>query len=349
MRIVLVTKQAAEPAARLKARALARKSASRRTARAPDDPPPAPELVSPRRLRAVLSTLASGDLLYVDLSAFPSTQALARLRKLLSPSGPVLGVVDPGGLVHDVAGLFHAGAVDYLDRAAWRKGLTPKRLLSVIAYARASRRSAPAQGAGAEPQIVRPLGRAAVPPSGGDWSAIREGERYIFSLVFVELDGAEELERRYGAADLAEALASFRSWIERSATPFNGRIWIWSRFGGIVLFPFDGEREQAAPCLFRMCLFQRMYDVEESRFPHFISCRLAAHHGELVWRERQTGTLVAEALNTAFHLGQRYTPRGGCSVTDEIYRLQRPPLQAFFSPAGEFEGRRIWRLRQPRA
>ena len=88
-----------------------------------------------------------------------------------------------------------------------------------------------------------------------------------------------------------------------------------------MLFPFDGRREQAAPCGLSMTLYKYLYDIEESRFPHFVSWRMAAHLGEVAWREHATGTLVSETLNSVFHLGQQFVPAGSFHVTDDIHAL----------------------------
>ncbi len=298
------------------------------------------EYVPPAQLAEVIPTLAPGDLLYLDLAAFTATEARSRLKQLLARNDLFVGVIDPKGTVGDVPSLFHDGAVDYVDGAAWKTGIAQRRLGRAAAFARAMKRYP--ESAGEEAPPARP-GR----PSGANWSRLREGEEYTFSLLFIELDGAEGLELRFGAANLTEALASFRAYIERSAAPFGGRTWIWSRFGGIVLFPFDGRRERAAPCGLSMTLYKYLYDIEESRFPHFVSWRMAAHLGEVAWRERATGTLVSETLNSVFHLGQQFVPAGSFHVTDDVRALACGPMRKFFVPAGQFEGRRIWRMRRP--
>ena len=294
----------------------------------------------PARLETVLLERSPGDLLYLDLSAFTAAEARATLKKLLAREGLFLGVVDPRGMVKDVPALFHDGAVDYLDAAAWKAGIPARRLERVAAYARALRRfPADAECEAAPARAGR--------PSGADFSSLREGEDYTFSLLFMEIDGGEDLERRFGAANLTEALTSFRTFVDRSVAPFGGRTWIWSRFGGIVLFPFDGRREQAAPCGLSMILYKHLYDIEESRFPHFVSWRMAAHLGDVPWRERATGTLVSDTLNSMFHLGQQFTPAGSFFVSEDVRALAGEPLRAFFLPAGTYEGRRIWRMRRP--
>jgi len=307
--------------------------------------PPVPgrrgvEHAPPDRLAEVLPSLAPGDLLYLDLSAFTPAAARSRLKALLARDDLFLGVVDPKRTVKDIPSLFHDGAVDYLEGAAWKAGLAPRRLARVAAFAGALKRFP-------ESAVREAVTTRSCRPSGADWSRLKEGEEYTFSLLFIELDGAEGLELRFGAANLTEALASFRAYVERSAAPFGGRTWIWSRFGGIVLFPFDGRREQAAPCGLSMTLYKYLYDIEESRFPHFVSWRMAAHLGEVAWRERATGTLVSETLNSVFHLGQQFVPAGSFHLTDDIHALAGVQMRKFFVPAGQFEDRRIWRMRRP--
>jgi hypothetical protein len=300
------------------------------------------EHVPPARLDEVLPTLAPGDLLYLDLSAFAAAEARARLKQLLARDDLFLGIIDPRGSVNDVPSLFHDGAVDYIDGPAWREALAPRRIERASAYARALKRY-PEEVRREAPAVRR------CRPSPADWSRLQEGEEYTFSLLFIELDGGADLELRFGAPNLTEALGSFRAYVERSVAPFGGRTWIWSRLGGIVLFPFDGRHEQAAPCGLSMTLYKYLYDIEESRFPHFVSWRMAAHLGEVAWRERGTGTLVSETLNSVFHLGQQYVPAGTFHLTDDVRELAGPPMRKFFVPAGQFEGRRIWRMRRPLA
>jgi hypothetical protein len=304
------------------------------------------ERVPPARLAEVLPSLRPGDLVYLDLSAFSPAAARSRLKQMLARSDLFLGVVDPAGTVGDVPSLFHDGAVDYVDGDGWRGGITARRLARVASYARCLKRYPASSERAPEAPVGAPAARGSR-PSGADWSRVREGEEYTFSLLFIELDGGERLEQRFGAANLTEALASFRSYVERSAAPFGGRTWIWSRFGGIVLFPFDGRSEQAASFGFRMTLNKHFYDIEESRFPHFVSWRMAAHLGDVTWRTRATGTLVSETLNSVFHLGQQFVPPGEFHVTEDIREAACVPLRKFLVPAGAFEGRAIWRMKRP--
>ncbi|KKK44265.1 hypothetical protein LCGC14_3167360, partial [marine sediment metagenome] len=162
-----------------------------------------------------------------------------------------------------------------------------------------------------------------------------------------ELDGREEMEKKYGLRNLGIALDSFRSFIDDSVKPFQGRLWIWSRFGGIILFPFDGSGCPQLKCGFKLMLFKHLYDIEESLFPSFISFRLALHIGNTVFVRKNTGNIISDSLNFIFHLGQQYAKPGQFYVSESVLQLGQKELKGFFSDSGIFEGRTIYQMRLP--
>jgi hypothetical protein len=146
---------------------------------------------------------------------------------------------------------------------------------------------------------------------------------------------------------LSIALASFRSYIDGFVRQFGGRIWMWSSFGGLVLFPFDAKSCPALTCSFRLMLFKHIYDIEGSHFPKFLSYRVVLHIGNILYMEENTGNIVSDSLNSIFHLGQQFARPGGFYVTDEVMQFSHPALRGFFLHAGTFENRRVLRMRQP--
>jgi hypothetical protein len=184
-------------------------------------------------------------------------------------------------------------------------------------------------------------------PSGTDWSQVVPEREYTFCLTFIELDGREEMEKKYGVKNLTIALASFRSYLEAAVKPANGRLWIWTGFGGVVLFPFSGADCPALGCLFRLVLFRHLYDVEGSLFPNFLSYRLAMMVGNLTYTQRNVGSVVADSLNSVFHLGTQFAKPGQFCVTEDVLRFGHPAFKEYFQEAGHFEGRRILRMRAP--
>jgi hypothetical protein len=294
-----------------------------------------------REFRKLVPAIQEPTLCYLDVSKQPKGKLAGCLRLLARNPRLAYGLIDPGGELSDPARAFHDGAADYLDREALREGIDGRRLARAWAYSLRTRADTPGQESRA------PASGAVYLPSGSDWSQVRPGREYTFCLLFIELDGKEEMERRYGMRNLSIALSSFRSYIENSVKSCHGRLWIWSSFGGIVLFPFNGRDCPALSFLFRLVLFRHLYDIEESQFPNFLSYRLALHLGNLVYTDRNVGSVVSDSLNSVFHLGQQFARPGGFYLTEEALGFGPPALKPFFLEAGEFEGRKILRMRLP--
>ncbi|MBN1838117.1 MAG: hypothetical protein JW820_19825 [Spirochaetales bacterium] len=301
-----------------------------------------------RDFRDAVRSVHGPALCYLDVSGLTAGR-LREHQRLLSRYGNLAwALVDPAGAMEDAAKAFHEGAVDYVGKAALREGITAERLRRVQAYAERAGLGALSADAGRPAGGQAAGGRVAAGcESPADWSEIRAGGEYSFYLMFIELDGKELMEKKYGADNLSVALASFRTYLEGFVRPYQGRLWTWFRFGGIVLFPFSRDGSHAVTCLFRLMLFRHFYDIESSHFPNFLSFRVAMHLGNLVYDEANTGRTVSDSLNSVFHLGQQYASPGEVCVTQEVVKHGPPVLQDFFSDAGTFEGRKILKMRLP--
>jgi hypothetical protein len=293
--------------------------------------------------RRTLRSVQWPTLCYLDLSCLEAGKRREMQRLASRTENVIYGVVDPDGAVEDVSEAFHQGAVDYLDRAALHKGITAervRRIRSSLERVNPEILHAASGDAGADSpdRYIE---------SGSDWSAVQRGREYTFHLMFIELDGRELMEKKYGVDNLSTALGSFRNYLETFVKPYQGRLWSWFRFGGIVLFPFTRRGNQALTCVFRLMLFRHFYDVESSQFPNFLSFRIAMHLGNLSLEGSHTGNTVSDSLNSVFHLGQQFAGPGSVHVTQEVLRCANPVLGPFFTDAGVFEGRSIRRMRLP--
>ncbi|MEE8590412.1 MAG: hypothetical protein V3T35_03730, partial [Spirochaetia bacterium] len=63
-----------------------------------------------------LKAIDTPTLCYLDLSGIEEKKIQSYLRALRKQDNIVFGIIDPTGKIKDVAGLFHDGAVDYLNR-----------------------------------------------------------------------------------------------------------------------------------------------------------------------------------------------------------------------------------------
>jgi hypothetical protein len=290
-------------------------------------------------LRRALRGLPEGALVYIDVRGMEERE-IARLASTIKASPSLrFGVIDSAGAIDDVAALFHAGAVDYLGKKTLGIGLTQKRVAAVLKFAM--------ERAGGDSDDEREPAQPAYAENG--WADVVPGSEHRFAFLFIEVDDAEEMKKRYEPGNLATAMETFRAFIERTALPHGGRLWMWTRFGGLVLFPLRGEGCPAALCGMRILLSRIFYDVEESLLPGRISFRMALAHGTTVYHESETGRLVSDAINSIYHLGRRFTPAGHFLLTAEACAAAPPALRAFCQPVGTFEGRRIMRMSEPAA
>jgi class 3 adenylate cyclase len=308
-------------------------------------------------LARVVRGAAAGGIAYIDLRGVAPGERKKALGIISRATKLSFGVIDPAGTVEDVASLFHAGAVDYIGKKLGVEALDGPRIAAAARYAANHPRAGSGAEAGfvakaaAEP-AVKPAVKPAVPaPSSGPardgWAAIQQGVEHRFAFLFVEADDAEEMKRRYEPQNLAAAMETFRSFIDRNVTQHGGRLWLWSRFGGLALFPLGDGECQAMVCGLRMLLSRVFYDVEESLLPGRLSFRLALSVGATVYRQVDTGHIVSDGLNSIFHLGQRFARAGQFVLTAEAADLGPVQLRPFLHPAGSFEGRRIMRMALP--
>jgi hypothetical protein len=290
-----------------------------------------------------LKKITGPTLCYLDLAGIEEQKIAGYLRTLRRRDGLIYGVIDSSRKIKDVAGLFHDGAVDYVDRGVLETGIQAARLKNIRDFVQAIH-PAFLESAALE---TRAKLKATYVLSGNSWDEVEKGREYTFAMMFIELDGKEQMEKKYGVKNLSIALSSFRSYIDNFVRPFGGRVWIWFSFGGIVLFPFNARSCPALTCGFRLMLFKHMYDIEGSHFPRFLSFRVVLQIGSTAYTEENTGHIVSESLNSIFHLGQQFAKPGYFYVTEEVLHFSHPALRSFFHNAGSFEGGKILRMRLP--
>jgi hypothetical protein len=290
-----------------------------------------------------LKAIDTPTLCYLDVSSLEARKIPQYLRSLRKADKILYGVIDPTGKIKDVAALFHGGAVDYLNRRLLADGVGMGRMTGLLDFVRAVDPALLERAA----EMARNGRQAPYIPSGNDWSSVVQGREYTFSMLFIELDGRERMEKSYAAKNLSIALASFRRYVDGFVNKFGGRVWLWSGFGGVVLFPFDGKSCPAMTCGFRLMLFKHLYDIEGSLFPHFLSLRTALHIGNIPYTEEDTGHVVADGLNFIFHLGQQFVQPGNFCITEEAMQMGHSALRGYFVDSGTFEGRKILRMRLP--
>lgn len=290
-------------------------------------------------LKKALPGLEMAPLVYLDVRGLPEKEK-ARLLGLVSSNPRIrFCILDPTGGIEDVALVFHSGAVDYIGKRMVSKAPATRRRNSPLEYARriGAVNHAPAL-------LEMPDART---ESRDGWADITPGKEHWFAFLCIEVDDADKLKKLHEPENIAGAMATFREFIERTVKHHGGRLWMWSRFGGLALFPLHERTFMAPMCGVRILLSSVFYDHEESLLPGRLSFRMALSVGTTAYREGDTGKIVSDAVNSIFHLGRKFTGPGQFVVTSEAYDLVPPQLRGYFLPAGSYEGRRILRMLRP--
>lgn len=312
------------------------------------------ETVSPAQYRQRLKNGEPREplLVYLDLHQKSKAEGEKEIKFLLKQPQVLLGIIDPKNLADDPAVLFHAGLADYLGKKQLQEGITPKRLRGILEY-----KSHP--GSGQDKDAGKTKKKASPPAAkkkkefsgeiipGGKWGEVKSGTEYVFYFLFAELDLSSEWKKKAGQEHLKQVKEIFHNYIAQTMEPYNGRIWMWNEFGGLVLFPYTKAHPSSVLCAARLMANLPIASCEDFPFKVQISCRLAIHLGETQYKDRgKTGTIVSDSVNSAFHLGQRYAKPGNLYLSSEVYEKTHPALQGLFVADGLFENRQIYRLRK---
>lgn len=293
-------------------------------------------------LKKSIKVMKPGCFLYVDAAGVTVRDFDRLLDALAGLEACGFGIIDPKGTVNDAARLFHKGASDYIGRDMAKKKLAPARLKAVLEFASLADTAA----AGGEKKENKPV--PAYLPSGRDWSGVKQGSEYTFCFMLVELDDPKELRRVYGANHVSKTVERFRSILERELSPLEGKIWMLMDFGGLLLFPFDGKSCGAILAAFRLILARTIISMEDLNFDNILSFRISMHIGNTLYRSKgQTGTIISDAINSVFHLGQKFAGPGTLTLTEEVFSFVPPGLRKCFVSAGTYEEREIWKMIRP--
>ncbi|MBN1533975.1 MAG: hypothetical protein JXA20_14995 [Spirochaetes bacterium] len=288
-------------------------------------------------LKKALKRNPANVFLYIDMGSFPAKEHGKILKSLQKPEGFAFGVIDGKGSIKDPAGIFHLGASDYIGKDLLKKGLDARRIREALTF-----REIAAQ----EESAVKTEAHYII--SGKDWGKIKAGNEYTFCMMLLELDNKKEMRQSFGGEKLNDILASFQKFVADSMAPHKGKIWMWQDYGGLILFPFDGESCDAILACVRLMMNRNIISAEHFDTDILLSYRIAMHLGNTVYKKRgDTGNIISDAINSVFHLGQKYADPESFSITNALAPFIPQGLEKLFVPAGEYEGRKILRMRRP--
>lgn len=299
--------------------------------------------VAPGKLESALEEAPEDSFFYVDANALPEERLLDLVGRISRDRPGCVGVFDSDGSVSDPAQIFFRGGVDYLPRQLFEAGVTAERFSLVRRLATGSGPARPESAEAHFDDFLRPPREI---PSGEDWSEVNPGVEYTFWLLFASLDDTQRYTAHTSDAYASRLDQRFQEQLMAEMDRFGGHVWMWKRFEGLLLFPYDGERCMPIVPAFRMFMNRIIATVEHYQLKQPVSYRMALHLGNTTYQESgSTGDVVSDDVNFIFHLGNKYTDPGHLSVTDTALSFVPAGLQRHFVEKGSFEGRRIYVMR----
>lgn len=281
---------------------------------------------------------------YLDVSGMGPAE-LEEWMEAVAKIGCPWGILDPDGTIDDVAELFHRGACDYLPLKS-AKNLKVGRIRQAFDFFSTGKK----RDNGKEQPASKDGGCVSAPAEeySLSWSNVKSGKKYSFCIMYAELLPSREVQGRSGAKYQEEIQSAFHNLISREAGLYNGKVWMWNDWGGLVLFPFDGQKYDTILMAMRLLLNRVPISIEAGPFNSVFDFRLALHIGATKYKDRgQTGTIVSDDINFIFHLGKNKLESGYLYLTDSFFPLVTDELKGLFKDQGLYEGHRIYRMGSP--
>jgi hypothetical protein len=301
------------------------------------------QLLPLKEMKKTISGIKKHTLLYLDLASCAAKQLNSVLNLLAKAKNISFGIIDPQEISKDKALLFFNGACDYLGREQCKMGIQPNRLGRVLSFS---------QTAGVSQQTAPKIQPAAVSQintvPARDWGMVEPGGEYLFYMMFIELDGYQDLHARVGEAAVERLLSSFQKAAEKYLAGQKGRLWIWNDFGGFFLFPFFDRPEGIISSCMRLMLSRRILSIEQCEQKVLLSYRIVLQQGSTVFRERgRTGRIISDSVNSLSHMGTKFARPGNFYLTEDLLNKTKSDLANCFLKAGNFEGTELFKMRLP--
>ncbi len=290
------------------------------------------EFHSPDSLREICKGIR-GAVVYLDLESRPFEEDLTHHLSYLNHRSDLrFAIVDSGEPTEDPAFFFHYGAVDYISPGLLRQGLSRERLEQVQRLNPIDRR------------FINDGWNRSVPYSGVNWEGVEEGREYLFALLYVGLDDMMRVQEILGQEGAERFNQEFRNWLDEHMDAWYGYQWLWNGWGGVYLFPFDGQKFYAMEAALECYLNRRISRF--SRYEVRTTFRMGLHLGSTEFQKRgHTGNIVSDSVNTLFHMACREGCRDELVLSDEVRSHIPQSLYPYLEKGEKFEGRVIYRVK----
>lgn len=285
-------------------------------------------------------TESNNQLFYFDIDTFTDSEVKSLLNQAQQLHSP-WAIIDNHDSVEDVAELFHKGCRDYIncERLGTVKVKRIQKVLDFHLQILAGVTSEPAQKTQSDSLAA---------PAALNWKSVVPGREYTFCFMYIELLPSKEWSKKSGDSHQEQMQSAFHDLIESRVAPYEGQIWMWNEWGGLVLFPFDGKKSDVTVLATRLLLNRVLLSIEGGPFHTLINYKIALHLGSAPYQERgKTGKIVSDDVNFIFHLGVKYAEPNRLYLTAQVRDAIDNDLKSILEPDGDFEDKSLYILDSP--
>lgn len=295
---------------------------------------------NPSNYRKILSKNNDQFFAYIDISSFSAGEKSRALAFITRQRKFDYGIIDPDNRIDDPASLFHKGASDYISGFFIKGSITVNRVKNAVTFY--------AMDPIEEEKNLPVNKKETAELSGRNWDLIKAGSSYSFIFMFIEIDIVQEWISNSGKEHIDTVMNYFYKHLKTVIKPLNGRIWMKTNYGALVLFPYAGSATPVVIEAFKLILNRLIISAEVYPFKTILSYKIALDIGSTQYQiSGNTGNIVSDSVNYIFHLGTQYAERGNLYLTNRIYTDIPPGLLDYFTLIGDFEGKTIHRMKLP--
>lgn len=298
-------------------------------------------IYNPVNYKTILKNTSGAIFVYIDVSSFDDSERKKLITYITRQKRFDFGIIDPKNNINDPAELFYQGASDYLGKDALKQEAKIKRIKNAVEFYSI-------ESVEDEELTIPVFEDMTTMLSGHNWDKIKVGNEYTFCMLHIEIDILPEWATKSGKAHIEEVIEFFYSHLNKIITPINGRLWIKTDYGGLVLFPYDGSCTSIIIECMKLVMNRIIFSAEEYTYSAILSYRMSLDIGNTKYlTSGNTGNIISDSVNFIFHFGKKYAEPGNFYLTGRVQEDIPPGLIDIFCPSERFEDRTIYRMKLP--
>ncbi|MDA3940090.1 MAG: hypothetical protein PF693_12425 [Spirochaetia bacterium] len=298
-------------------------------------------IYNPNNYKSILRNTNQNIFVYIDISSFEASEQKKIINYIIRQRRFNFGIIDPKDSITDSAELFHKGASDYIGKSLLTGEATAVRIKNATNFYSIE---------DIEEQISDShiFNDIPIMRSGHNWDNIQVGNEYTFCMLHIEIDILSEWATKSGKAHIEEVMNFFYSHITRIIRPLNGRMWMKTDFGGLVLFPYEGSCTPIIIECIKLVLNRIIFSAEEYTYNTILTYKMAMDIGNTKYlTSGNTGNIISDSVNFIFHFGQQYAEPGNFYLTGRVKEDIPPGLLDYFYTGERFQNRTIYSMKLP--